>query len=388
MKKVGIIDDGISALISREVSQWERNKDAWTALSGELISADSHGSCIAEIIKSYHPDVMFSGLKVLNSSGWGNLEIWLEAVKKTQMMDVRIWNISNGTVDFFQFDKIKNCMENIVDSGVLFVAARNNRNIFTLPACLRCIIGVAFDETLERNTLMVNPVVENDINIRANLDFPVENSCRLAGIRRDYNSYQTAAVTGILAKRNLSFYGRREREYFFNHIAEYLQPGTRDRYRLVPWLEEKFSRTGELLIPAIYIKGNRDCFSWCRALAGYFREKGSYTILAMDYRIQPLEDYDALDIWEEVRRNDEKSWLETWNRIYHKHRCDLIISLSSEKEEGLYTDMFIDYCARRTWIEEEGTSGFDILIGKEPGKWEAGFEQIYHGFDTSAETYD
>ena len=42
-----------------------------------------------------------------------------------------------------------------------------------MPACLPEVIGVAYDETLPPNTMMVNPRREQDINIRANLDFPL-----------------------------------------------------------------------------------------------------------------------------------------------------------------------------------------------------------------------
>lgn len=341
MKRVGIIDDGIGIINGNKCIQWEWNNHKWQKLNAYNVLSNSHGTNIAEIIKSYNPDVEIYGLKVLNENGWGDMISWLEAMQKATSLDTLIWNLSNGTTEYSYYEKIKYIVEKTEEIKCIFVAARSNRGIFTVPACLKGVVGVSWDAKLPPNTLMVNPKIENDINIRANLEFPIKNLEKKEQIRIDYSSYQTAAITGILSKKKIVINNISDKNYFFDTLSEVLQPEKEDDYKLIPWKDEDVIDKN-LKIPIIVVKGDEEVISWCRGLGQYLREKGSYAVITYDEKGKKTEVIDECledTIWEE-RKTDNNSWIEYWKRIWQKHRCDIIVALVKEEVAGW--DMCID----------------------------------------------
>jgi hypothetical protein len=389
MIKAGIIDDGIGGKLGEESPQWEWKKNQWVSMDAGQIVPDSHGSCIAAIIRAYNPQIVLSGLKVLDTRGWGGLELWMDALSRAEKGDTFLWNLSNGTTDFFQYDQVQKSIDKVVLKNRILVAARNNGDFFTLPACLYTVVGVAYDENLLPNTVMVNPVVENDINIRANLDFPVSSSSATGQIRRDCSSYQTAAVTGILSRHMISLNGERERIEFFTHLADYLRPEQGDSYSLVPWEDEPVS-DAELEIPVLVVKetGKIGVRSWCQGMAAYMRKQGSYAVYVTeqsngDSFLGPDRGPEC-SIWKEARKYGELSWMMCWKRIWQKHRCDIIVSVMTGEETCSEWDMYIDLEHEKLWMMEDGKKTcVHFFHSNAPEVWSQEYEQVYKYFEVT-----
>ena len=394
MREIGIIDDGICLEPSRIRWQITRGKEGWINLPSQKVQQDSHGSCIARIIEAYQPDVFFSGIQVLDPRGYGELPQWIEAVEMAGDSNVEIWNISNGLTDFFQFEQVNRAVKNTVSRGKLLVAARSNGDMFTVPACLPEVIGVAYDEALPVNTMMVNPRREQDVNIRANLDFPLAGKEGIF-VRRDCSSYQTAAVTGLLARKHIGnindVLSRWETDGW---LEEYLQPRPGDDYRLLPWKDPAVAEE-PLEIPVIVISCRqgqecRECIEWGLNLAESFRKEGSYTVTVMEtpeifsrrdacngkvnHNTQPNEKQSEMyELFVECRRAEEKV-KDCLARLYQKYRCDLLIYMECEEKReigGMMPDLWIDL-RQGIMITDESPEELPFFILSEENRKEWG----------------
>ena len=394
MREIGIIDDGICLEPSRIRRQITRGKEGWINLPSQKVQKDSHGSCIARIIEAYQPDVFFSGIQVLDVRGYGELPQWIEAVEMAGDSSVEIWNISNGLTVFFQFEQVARAVKKTVSRGKLLIAARSNGDLFTVPACLPEVIGVAYDETLPANTMMVNPRREQDINIRANLDFPLAGKEGIF-IRRACSSYQTAAVTGLLARKYIGniddvLSGWKTDGW----LEEYLQPRPGDDYRLLPWKDSEVA-DDPLRIPVIVISCRQgqeclECMAWGLDLAESFRKEGSYTVTVMEtpeifsrrdacngkvnHNTQPNEKQSEMyELFVECRRAEEKV-KDCLARLYQKYRCDLLIYMEcGEKREtgGMVPDLWIDL-RQGIMITDESPEELPFFILSEENRKEWG----------------
>jgi subtilisin family serine protease len=144
---VAVIDDGINEKlyntgcllhnieITNELEIWERaDYDPYSP---------SHGTTCAAIIRRYSPDTVLSSIKILSDiSQHGMREQLLKALDWCIANNVRLVNLSLGTIDYRDFDAIRAAINNAYKKGVLIIAACNNKNVFTYPAALSNVLGV------------------------------------------------------------------------------------------------------------------------------------------------------------------------------------------------------------------------------------------------------
>ena len=106
-------------------------------------NAGSHGTYCAAVIKLYAPDAKLGSLKILSSdTARANKNQLLKALNWCAEQSVGLIHMSIGTAVFADFPEVKEAVFRLYENGKLIVAAYDNRNIYTLPAGLSCVIGV------------------------------------------------------------------------------------------------------------------------------------------------------------------------------------------------------------------------------------------------------
>lgn len=149
---IAVIDDGI-------------NEELYTTgplrhnieITPELVLAErkpynrckpSHGTTCAAIIKKYAPEARLSSVKILNDRSKkaepGQL---VKALEWCAENDVKIINLSLGSIAYKDFDRIRECVNRVCNKGVIIIAACNNRDIISYPACLSNVVGVKCDRS-------------------------------------------------------------------------------------------------------------------------------------------------------------------------------------------------------------------------------------------------
>ncbi len=147
---IAIIDDGINQKLYN-TGELEHNLEVTSDLQicergGYDPFLPSHGTTCAAIIKKYAPEAVLSSIKILSDeSRKGMKEQLICALKWCADNAIRLVNLSLGTIDFRDFNEIKEAVNYAGEKGVVIVAACNNRNIFTCPASLENVIGVRCD---------------------------------------------------------------------------------------------------------------------------------------------------------------------------------------------------------------------------------------------------
>lgn len=145
-----ILDDGINEKLYN-TGDLEHNLEVTSDLQiCERVGYDpflpSHGTTCAAIIKKYVPEAALSSIKILSDeSRKGMKEQLICALKWCADNAIRLVNLSLGTIDYRDFNEIKEAVNYAGEKGVVIVAACNNRNIFTCPASLENVIGVRCD---------------------------------------------------------------------------------------------------------------------------------------------------------------------------------------------------------------------------------------------------
>jgi len=145
--RVAVIDDGVNEKLygigDLEFNIEINSKLANYKRAGYDAFLPGHGTTCAAIISKYAPDARIGCIKVLNETS--------RRAEKHQLMEAIAWcvdngiklvNMSLGTIDFRDFEEIRHCVNKAADSGLIIVAACNNKNVYTVPACLSSVIGV------------------------------------------------------------------------------------------------------------------------------------------------------------------------------------------------------------------------------------------------------
>jgi hypothetical protein len=144
---VAVIDDGINEDLY-DLGKLEHNikiKSDLSVVQRESYNTFllSHGTNCAGIIKKYAGNVGFSSIKVLNDSTMkGEKRQLIKAIDWCVENNIKIVNMSLGSIDFRDFDDIMACVNRAAEAGIIIIAACSNKNVFTYPACLSNVIGV------------------------------------------------------------------------------------------------------------------------------------------------------------------------------------------------------------------------------------------------------
>ena len=146
--RVAVIDDGINEELYSSIGCLDFNIEINRELTisqrkyrNKLLS--SHGTTCAAIIKKYAPNVSLGSIKILDDHSKRSFRYQLiSAIEWCIQNEINIINLSVGTIDFRDFEEIRDCVNEAYKNSLIIVAACNNKNIYTVPACLTNVIGV------------------------------------------------------------------------------------------------------------------------------------------------------------------------------------------------------------------------------------------------------
>lgn len=146
---IAVIDDGINEElynIGELVHNVEVNSDL-TIVERRNYDRylNSHGTNCAAIIKNYAPYCNLSSVKVLGENLKTTKNQLVTAIRWCIEDSIKIINMSLGTIDYGDFEDLKQIVNKAYTEGVIIIAACNNDNIITFPASLTNVIGVKRD---------------------------------------------------------------------------------------------------------------------------------------------------------------------------------------------------------------------------------------------------
>lgn len=202
---IAIIDDGVSEKLYK-IGKLKHNIQVTSELKiCERVDYDpfmpSHGTTCAAIINKYAPETVLSSIKILDGESHTGMKAQLiKALKWCADNGIRLVNLSLGTIDYRDFNEIRESVSYAREKGVVIVAACNNRNIFTCPASLGDVIGVRCDcqDKLGEKEYIYNQKAPDGIEITANGCHKLEKSNGESKTTSMCNSYAAPLITALV----------------------------------------------------------------------------------------------------------------------------------------------------------------------------------------------
>lgn len=160
-----------------------------------------HGTTCAAIIRKYLPDAELGSIKILSNFRGTRYQL-VKAIKWCIDNDIKLVNLSLGTIDFKDFKLLDTCMKYAHDKGLIIIAAFNNERIYTCPASFGNVLGVKCDTT---GTLKDSEYIYADssldgIEIIANANHYIVDTRGIANITPTCSSYAAPVITASVYK--------------------------------------------------------------------------------------------------------------------------------------------------------------------------------------------
>lgn len=141
-QEIAIIDNGIKTegiigkAVVKQISFLNRSK---------MYKVPEHGTMCAQIINYIYPQARFIDLSIMESNGTTQIKKLLEALEWCIKNNIKLINLSMGTVNYFDIKSLKEVFDELQKKNVIVVAAYDNRNIKTFPAMFPGVFGVRQD---------------------------------------------------------------------------------------------------------------------------------------------------------------------------------------------------------------------------------------------------
>lgn len=214
---IAIIDDGIrTKSIEQEKINYSIEITADLEIKERYIDNDtelSHGTNCANIIYSKFPDCGFVSIKILNENAQGRSSQLVKALEWCILNKVCIINMSLGTVNFKDYDPIREIVNKAYSNGIIIIAASDNNGMFTLPASLENVIGVKCDKSniLDGDDFIFHHAAVDGVNISTSPHHEIVCNGVLEYKFNESNSFGapkiTALVYGIISENpGISFF--------------------------------------------------------------------------------------------------------------------------------------------------------------------------------------
>lgn len=199
--RVAIIDDGINIGVYKSIDAVTESyvvTDDLEIISTPMGNESSHGTVCAAIIKKYSKNIDLISIKILDK-GKGETEKLAIALKFCIDKGITLINFSLGTIHFWGFDKIIPIIKEAKKNDIIMVCACNNRNTYTVPACLDEVIAVKQSDKLMDDEFCEYPYDYMGIDLEASGKYPLKKVDGSIEISTQSNSYATAYMTGIVS---------------------------------------------------------------------------------------------------------------------------------------------------------------------------------------------
>lgn len=152
MKKIVIIDDGIS-LLHAGVRRYQIDCRGQVSAGQSGETSRSHGTTCYEIIGKYAGEKKqewdWYSIQALNpGTREGKAEHLLTALRFAGQIGAKVIHLSIGTRNYADFPPLERQVKILYEQGVILVAALNNEQTITYPACLPYVFAVASEAGL------------------------------------------------------------------------------------------------------------------------------------------------------------------------------------------------------------------------------------------------
>lgn len=145
--KVAIIDNGINELFTKNGLEKSIAIDENGICIADTKNIDQqqfqHGTNCAMILEKYCSDCHLVSIKILDENGRGAIKSIYPALKWCYNNQISLVNLSLGTVDFRDCDKLRCLINEYVAKGMIIIAATANSGFVSYPASFTNVIGVA-----------------------------------------------------------------------------------------------------------------------------------------------------------------------------------------------------------------------------------------------------
>lgn len=145
---IAIIDNGINRdLICKEKIQAQividENNRCIEDKNEIQITDFQHGTFCALIVEKYNSHCMLDSVRILDKNGKGGIEKIEPALEWCYQHNIRVVNLSFGTTNFNECEKLKKLVNKYAYNGMIIVAATANSGFVSYPASFTNVIGVA-----------------------------------------------------------------------------------------------------------------------------------------------------------------------------------------------------------------------------------------------------
>jgi hypothetical protein len=210
---IAVIDDGINNCVIKNLQfDITINKKLDIKLN-KLQTKEfyNHATICSAIIKKYAPWSLIGSIKILDGkSSKATSKQLIHALYWCVDNNVKIANVSIGSVNCSDFDDIRECVNEVSQKGMIIIAAVSNKDIFTVPACLSNVIGVKCEESFYEESYSYNTYALDGVDICASGRHGLTNLYGREVITKPANSFAapliTAKVYDVIAKNiNIGF---------------------------------------------------------------------------------------------------------------------------------------------------------------------------------------
>lgn len=161
--QVAILDNGIIQAFQEELENniYINDKNIIQKQNSYKSESFSHGTTCFFILKHYAKDSRISSVKILNNDGMGGIEKLTPALEWCCNHNIKIVNLSLGSIHFKDADIIQKVINHYANRGLIIISASSNSGYTSYPAYFSNVIGVA---NIEDSELKDNVVNVNDIH--------------------------------------------------------------------------------------------------------------------------------------------------------------------------------------------------------------------------------
>lgn len=200
--RIAIIDNGINRdLICKEIIQSQivvDDNNRCIEDEDEIQITDfQHGTICALIVEKYNSHCILNSVRILDKNGKGGIEKIEPALEWCYQNNIKIVNLSFGTTNFNECEKLKKLVNKYAYNGMIIVAATANSGFVSYPASFTNVIGVAtigspLSYSKDYMQMGIDTVVPSEHMVKM---FDEEIRTSLS------NSYATPYVCALIANR-------------------------------------------------------------------------------------------------------------------------------------------------------------------------------------------
>ncbi|NOV83455.1 subtilisin family serine protease [Clostridium saccharobutylicum] len=166
--KVAILDNGVMDIFYEELKEniYIDEENSINNASIYRNKYSSHGTSCFLILKQFAKSSRISSVEILNEDGKGSIEKLIPAFEWCVENDIKIVNLSFGSIHFKDAEIIQNIINHYASKGIIIIAASSNSGYTSYPSYFSNVIGVANieDSGIKDDMVRVN-------NVHTGVDF-------------------------------------------------------------------------------------------------------------------------------------------------------------------------------------------------------------------------